>query len=113
YYYTYNALDNFDDKHHFGIITFSRYPIVNKKSITTERTYNSQFQYIDIVKGIDTFRVFNIHLQSLKFSEASRKYLDDPTLESKVDLEKSKGIISKLKRGFLERKLQSEAIRIS
>lgn len=113
YYYTYNKLDDFDDKHHFGIITFSRYPIVNKKSITTERTYNSQFQYIDIVKGADTFRVFNIHLQSLKFSEASRKYLDDPTLESKVDLEKSKGIISKLKRGFLERKLQSEAIKIS
>ena len=113
YYYTYSEEDNFDDKHHFGIIIFSRYPIVNKKSITTERNYNSQFQYIDIVKETDTFRVFNIHLQSLKFSEASRQYLDDPTLESKVDLEKSKGIISKLKRGFLQRKLQSEAIKIA
>lgn len=112
YWFSYDSIDDFDSKHRFGIITFSRYPILAKHTIKYEpQNYNSMFQYIDILKGNDTFRVFNVHLQSLKFSDSSRKYIEDPGVGNKIDLGKSKTVVSKLKTGFLKRKLQSERIK--
>ena len=114
YYYSYDKRDDFDSKHHYGIITFSRFPIIQKYTYSPpELNYNSIFQSIDIAANNDTFRVFNIHLQSLKFSDISRQYIDDPTLKGRVDIEKSKNIISKFKTGFAKRKLQSETVKKS
>lgn len=73
--------------------------------------YNSIIQYVDIVKGPDTFRVFNIHLQSLRFSRSNLKYIDQPLVEDKDALKESKSIISKFKTGFVKRKVQAERIR--
>ncbi len=112
YNYSYNKKLDFDGKHRFGIITFSKFPIVRQHTISYDpNDYNSIFQYTDIQKGADTFRIFNVHLQSLKFSNVNRQYMDDPTIENGSDLKKSKNIIVKLKTGFLKRRLQSDRIR--
>ena len=114
YYYSYDKRDDFDGKHHYGIITFSRFPIIQKFTYgPLELNYNSIFQSIDVAKNDDTFRVFNIHLQSLKFSDVSRQYIEDPTLKGRADIEKSKNIVSKFKTGFAKRKLQSERVKKS
>lgn len=111
-FYSYNEKLDFDGNHHFGIIIFSKYPIVNKQTISNyPHDYNSIFQYVDIVKGMDTLRVFNIHLQSLKFTSGNLKYIDDPEFEDKEAIAQSKSIIGKFKVGFLKRKLQAERIR--
>ena len=113
-YYSYDKRDDFDGKHHYGIITFSKFPIIQKYTYSPpDLNYNSIFQSIDVAKNNDTFRVFNIHLQSLKFSDVSRQYIDDPTLKGRIDIEKSKNIISKFKTGFAKRKLQSERVKKS
>lgn len=110
YHYAFNPKLDFDGNHHFGIITVSRYPIINEQTVSyPPNDYNSIFQYVDIVKGADTVRVFNIHLQSLKFSANNLRYIDNPTLN---DTE-SKSIISKLKNGFVKRGLQADRIRNS
>ena len=112
YNYSFNSKLDFDDNHHFGIITFSKYPIINKQTISFyPYDYNSIFQYTDIVKEGDTIRVFNIHLESLKFSTTNLEYIDKPTIAGEEDLKKSKSIFRKLKRGFLKRKIQSERIK--
>jgi endonuclease/exonuclease/phosphatase family metal-dependent hydrolase len=110
--YSFNPKVDFDGKHHFGIITFSKYPIINKQTVSFfPYDYNSIFQYSDIVKGADTFRVFNIHLQSLKFSSTNLKFIDNPEMKSEQDIAASKNLLYKLKIGFLKRKTQSERIR--
>ena len=112
YHYSYNWKVDFDANHHFGIITFSKYPVINKQTISfPPHDYNSIFQYIDIVKESDTFRIFNIHLQSLKFSDNNLRYIDDPTMKDEADIKNSKNIISKFKTGFLKHKLQSGRIK--
>jgi endonuclease/exonuclease/phosphatase family metal-dependent hydrolase len=112
YHYSFNRKLDFDGKHHFGIIIFSKYPIINKQTVTDHpNDYNSTFQYVDIVKNEDTFRVFNIHLQSLKFTNDNRKYIEDPSIENENDIKESKNVIKKFKTGFLKRKTQSERIR--
>ncbi len=112
YFYSYNIKEDFWGYAHFGIIIFSKYPIINKQTISFyPNDYNSIFQYIDIVKGADTIRVFNIHLQTLRFSKANLKYIDEPTVEDRNAIRESKNIIGKFKKGFLKRQLQADRIR--
>jgi len=112
YHYSYNYKLDFDNKHRFGIIIFSKFPILRKETKSfAPHDYNSIFQYVDIVLPQDTFRIFNIHLQSLKFSVDNRRYIDDPSLNDEADIEESKNIIVKFKHGFLKRKIQSDRIR--
>jgi endonuclease/exonuclease/phosphatase family metal-dependent hydrolase len=112
YYYTYNPKLDFDANHHFGVIIFSKYPIINRQTVSFySNDYNSIFQYIDILKDGDTIRVFNIHLQSLKFTTTNLEYIDKPTIKDEEDIQKSKSLISKLKTGFLKRKIQAERIK--
>ena len=113
YFYSYNSKEDFWGQAHFGIIIFSKYPIINKQTISWyPNDYNSIFQYVDIVKGEDTIRVFNVHLQSLRFSKANLKYIDKPTADDeKKALKESKSIIGKFKKGFLKRQVQADRIR--
>jgi endonuclease/exonuclease/phosphatase family metal-dependent hydrolase len=114
YFYAYSKLDDFDGKHHFGIITFSKYPIINKQIISVNpRSYNNTFQYIDILKQTDTFRIFNLHLQSLKFSTDNLQFIKNAETTPEIDIEQSKNIIAKFKTGFIKRKTQSDNIRKS
>lgn len=111
YFYSYNSKEDFWGYAHFGILIFSKYPIINKKTVSFyPHDYNSIFQYIDIVKAEDTFRVFNIHLQSLRFSRSNLKYLDKPTVEDENAIKESKSILGKFKRGFIRRQIQADRI---
>jgi len=112
HFYAYNVKEDYLENQHFGIIIFSKYPIIKKELVSEyPHNYNSIFQYADIVKGGDTFRVFNIHLQSLKFTANNLKYIDKPSMKDEADLKKSKSLIGKLKNGFLKRQLQADRIK--
>lgn len=112
YFYSYNVKEDFWGYAHFGIIIFSRFPIVKKQTISQyPNNYNSIFQYVDVVKGKDTIRVFNVHLQTLRFSRDNMKYIDEPTVEKENTIRESKSIIGKFKRGFLKRQVQADRIR--
>jgi endonuclease/exonuclease/phosphatase family metal-dependent hydrolase len=112
YFYSYNVKEDFWGYAHFGIIVFSKYPIINRQAVSTfPNDYNSIFQYVDIVKAEDTIRIFNVHLQSLRFSKENLKYIDKPTAENEDEaIKESKNIISKFKNGFLRRQVQADRI---
>ncbi|MEI9933493.1 MAG: endonuclease/exonuclease/phosphatase family protein [Ferruginibacter sp.] len=76
HFYAYNPIDNFLVDEHFGIIIFSKYPIIHKQMLSYfPYDYNYNFEYVDILKGNDTIRVFNIHLQSLHFTSSNLGYM--------------------------------------
>lgn len=47
-----------------GHAILSKYPIVNRGAFDFKATYNNSI-YVDIVKGRDTIRVYNLHLESM------------------------------------------------
>lgn len=47
-----------------GHAIFSKYPIVSRGAFDFKKSYNNSI-YADIVKGSDTLRVYNLHLQSI------------------------------------------------
>ncbi len=112
YFYSYSLKDDFDRYHHFGRIIFSKLPILNKQTVVNNPgDYNATFQYVDVLYAKDTIRVFNIHLQSLKFSKANLNYLDNNEFSSDSNITESKSIVAKIKRGFLKRSVQAAFIK--
>jgi endonuclease/exonuclease/phosphatase family metal-dependent hydrolase len=112
YFYSYGVKNDFDKYHHFGIIIFSKFPIIRKQTLVNyPDSYNSTFQFVDVVNAKDTFRIFNVHLQSLKFSQANINYLDKGTVPSEGNISESKNIIYKIKLGVLKRASQADFIK--
>jgi len=111
-YYVYERVLDFDQDHHFGMVVFSKTPfIAQQKMGISKKGQNGLFQSVDFELLGDTFRVFNIHLQSLKFSKNNRAYIENPSLNEEEDLQESKNILKKLKIGFEKRKLQADSVR--
>ncbi len=100
------------DHDHWGIATFSRYPIVNEGKILFNTKSNNICIFSDIVINKDTVRVYNLHLQSISFSKSDHKFLEDVMGENKVEgeLEGSRSILRRLKRAFIKRTQQVEMV---
>lgn len=63
--YKYEKLSG--NKNKYGQAIFSQYPIVNFGSIEFPNTSNNAI-FVDIIKDVDTIRVYNIHLESLRIN---------------------------------------------
>lgn len=77
-YHKYESL--FGDKIRNGQALFSKFPIINKGLIEFPNTYNNAI-FVDVVKGMDTIRIYNVHLQSLKI-DVSKDPLKNETSEN-------------------------------
>lgn len=94
----------------FGIATFSKFPIVKTSRIPFDNTIN-QAVFTDIRVDTDTLRLFNIHLQSIRFGQRNYAFLDSLSLRAtNRQLEEVKDIGSRLKEAFVMRAEQSKII---
>lgn len=93
-----------------GIATFSKYPIIKTSRIPFDQSLN-QAVYTDINTGKDTLRVFNIHLQSIRFGQNNYSFMDTLSLKySNRQLEEVKDIGKRLRDAFIRRAEQSTII---
>ena len=98
---------------HWGIATFTKFPIIKKGKIEFNTSANNMCIYTDIVVKKDTIRIYNMHLQSIRFNKADYKFIDqvkNDTIDTKDEMEKSKNILRRLKRAFVKRAIQADAI---
>lgn len=100
---------------HFGIATFSKYPIINKGKIVFNTRSNNICIYTDVLIEKDTVRIYNMHLQSISFSKKDYTFIGDlqDNDDAKDELENSKSILRRLKRAFVKRAEQAEKISAS
>lgn len=112
YFFSYQVRDDFDQHHHFGILILSKFPILHRQTmVNNPNDYNSVFQYADIQIEQDTFRIYNVHLQSLKFSEQNREYLETIMRTKAKNIKESKSIISKIRTGLIRRSAQAKFVK--
>jgi endonuclease/exonuclease/phosphatase family metal-dependent hydrolase len=62
------------NRDHWGIATCTIYPIVKYRTIRTGYTGGNLCLATDIVKGTDTIRIFNVHLESIRFRSEDYKF---------------------------------------
>lgn len=55
-------------RQNFGVTILSKYPVIEKGNVLFDQNLKSSNYciYVDIVQDLDTFRVYNVHLQSVK-----------------------------------------------
>lgn len=65
--YPYKYIKTKNRTNKFGLAIYSAFPIVNSGSLDFESSANNII-FSDIVKGTDTIRIYNVHLESLKIN---------------------------------------------
>ena len=87
---------------HFGIATFSVWPIIAKGHIEFPENPDNQCIWSDIARPTDTVRVYNAHLASYHFGDADYKFIQQLDTDTHTDSLKSGGgrILKRLRRGF-------------
>ncbi|TRX72222.1 endonuclease/exonuclease/phosphatase family protein [Carboxylicivirga sp. M1479] len=97
-------------KRNFGLATFSKYPIVEKHSLKFKQSNNFSI-YTDVKVGSQRLRIFNNHLESIKFSRQQLNFMDSLNYADENERnEKIKAISSKLSTAFESRATQAENI---
>lgn len=96
----------------FGVAIFSKFPMIAKGDVIFEAQSANDFNYCifaDIIKNQDTFRVYSVHLQSIKFSESEEevKRTDGQAIPIKGTVI---SMIKKLKEAFQKRAEQSRRV---
>lgn len=96
-----------------GMAMFSKYPIIAHGLITLseEKGSGNQCLYIDVKKGTQIFRVYSVHLQSIKFDPEDYRYLNMVSGQGKADMGSTKRLGSKLKIAFIKRSAQVAKIK--
>ncbi len=96
---------------YWGLATFSSYPIVKKHTVFADNNSANGCIATDIKIGNDTIRIYNVHLQSIRFTPSDYKYVQNISEEnSNEQYIGMKGILKRLKKAFLIRAAQADLI---
>lgn len=103
---------NLNGTEHFGTATYSKFPILREGSVRFKSRTGNVFLFTDILVGEDTIRVFNTHLESIRFRREDYRFIENLG-NDEIDQEELEGglnILRKLKRAFVKRGAQVEII---
>ena len=102
----------FNSTEAIGIAIFSKYPIIAHGSIPiADKTSENACIYVDVKKGDRPFRVYTVHLQSVRFDPEDYKYLNSISKQGTTDVSSVRRLGGKLKIAFIKRSLQVAKIR--
>jgi endonuclease/exonuclease/phosphatase family metal-dependent hydrolase len=89
----------------FGLLIFSKFPVLNQGQVPFENEVNNFCIYVDVLVGSDTIRVYNAHLQSFRLNKKSLELFDE-----KIDIDEiqneSRPLFTQLYRATLKRSQQ-------
>ena len=102
----------FNNYEAIGLAIFSKLPIIDQGivPISTKLTQNACL-YVDVKKGSEQLRIYNVHLQSIKFDPEDYKYLNRVSKQGKTDISSTRRLGGKLKNAFLKRSEQVVKVR--
>jgi endonuclease/exonuclease/phosphatase family metal-dependent hydrolase len=95
-----------------GLAIFSKFPIKDKGDIRfTETQRGNEAIYADIQYRDQLFRVYNVHLQSIRFQPEDYEYLNQVANDIQTDIRSPRRIGSRLKRAFIKRSQQVQLVK--
>ncbi len=96
---------------YYGIVTYSRFPIIRRGEIIHPGS-SSLSIFSDIIVDQDTFRIFNNQLQSYRLRRMEQSFLEEMTSQNENEaLDEMKNISVSLKKGFVLRAVQAQSVK--
>ncbi len=109
-YYTTTLREN----DHWGLVTFSKYPIVGRGLVNFKEKDDNACIYTDIEIKNKTIRVYNTHLASIKLDKRDYKAMQEINQNQySEDFGDEMMMVNKIKYGFKRRAQQADSIRKS
>lgn len=90
----------------FGIATYSQYPILKKGLIRFPNSSNVSI-FTDVLIAKDTLRVFNCHLESIRFKPEDYNFIDSVVQQRREQLKGAKGVYERLSIAYKKRAVQA------
>jgi endonuclease/exonuclease/phosphatase family metal-dependent hydrolase len=110
-YYSHMKVIGSGKNRYYGIVTFSRFPIISKGEIIHPGS-SSLSIYTDVLIKNDTFRIYNNHLQSFRLRSLERSFMEELTAsDDKETMNEVKTLSVSLKKGFVRRALQAQVVK--
>lgn len=96
---------------HWGMAIFSKHPVINKGVIYFNRKGANMCLYADVIVKTDTLRVYNCHLQSIRFKQEDYKFINDLENDKEEDrVIGAKRIFQRLRLAFIKRATQIDTL---
>jgi len=98
------------DNKNYGIATYSKFPIINRGVINFSNSSNSSI-FTDVRINDDTVRIFNNHLQSIRFNESNYSFItNSKDLNDDEKIKELKDISFRLRDAFIKRASQAQIL---
>jgi endonuclease/exonuclease/phosphatase family metal-dependent hydrolase len=97
-------------RQNFGVAILSKYPMIAKGDVMFSTQGEKDFNYcifVDIIKNLDTFRVYNVHLQSIKLQQDDYSVFVDGSTETAEKKSTLRLLIDKLTVAYPKRAQQA------
>lgn len=96
---------------HWGIATFTKYPIVKKGVLKFRDSTDNISIFTDIRVFGDTLRIYNLHLESIRFRSADYKALKKFTgNDDQTKLGGPQQIVGRMRKAYIRRARQTKVI---
>ncbi len=95
------------DKIRTGLAIFSRFPILNQGNLVFPKSNNNAI-FVDIKKGKDIIRIYNLQLQSIKISPDVNEISENI---NEMNKQKSQKLVNRISIAFRQQQQQAEIIR--
>lgn len=109
YFYFSKDYSRHDGAYQSGCIIFSKYQIIDSGKI--KFPVAESLIYVDILKGADTIRIFNTHLQSFKFKQNDYSDIEKIKEQDAKTIDASMNLFNKMGQAFKRRGPQAELVK--
>lgn len=106
---TYNFVRLMPDRP-YGMVVFSKYSILANGRINLGDAGGNMAIWTDIHVDQDTIRMYNLHLQSIRFNRSDYAFIDKPENTGKGALEGSKHIVQRMRSAYVKRANQADSV---
>jgi len=94
------------------VATFSRFPIINKGLIPLDNKKKYKCNYVDIKIYNKIIRIYNVHLESIRFGKEDYEFIEDIDEQSNQNkIKRIYNIISKIGKAYLKRNEEVNILR--
>jgi endonuclease/exonuclease/phosphatase family metal-dependent hydrolase len=112
YPYYYFSYDNDGYLQWYGQAIFSKYPLIDTGLVRYPKpSLPEALLHADIIFNGDTIRLYTTHLQSVQFQKKDYETIENIKSNNEEGIKNSRGVLSKLKRGVINRSGQADIVR--
>lgn len=116
--YDYSQTYTLSERRPYGMIVLSKYQIKRWQPISLGAQTGNMAMWVDVEIPSEykflrnaRIRIYNLHLQSFRFAKKDFEVMQKQTQQQQIDIEGSKGIITRLRMGYQRRAQQVKIIK--